>query len=132
MRVFFDTNILIAAFISHGACHEIFEHCISAHTSCVSETVVREFREKLAGKLKFPRSEVSGAVKFIREHLTVLKDPKDYERICRDPRDDVILAAAVAGGVDCMVTGDEDILVLRKFKGVPIIKPADFWRFEKG
>jgi hypothetical protein len=31
MKVFFDTNVLVAAFISHGACCELFDHCFYAN-----------------------------------------------------------------------------------------------------
>ena len=50
------------------------------------------------------------------------------ERIvaCRDPKDDKFLDAAVAGGADYLVSGDEDLLVLDPFRGVPVLTPAAF------
>jgi len=52
-------------------------------------------------------------------------------QICRDLDDDNILAAAVSGNCDCIVTGDEDLLVLKRFEGVDIFTPRNFLDHEK-
>jgi putative PIN family toxin of toxin-antitoxin system len=48
------------------------------------------------------------------------------EPVTRDPDDDVVLAGAVAGRADVIVTGDEDLLVLRQHEGIPIVTPRKF------
>jgi predicted nucleic acid-binding protein len=45
---------------------------------------------------------------------------------CRDPKDDKFLAAALAGPAGCIVSGDEDLLVLSPFEGIPVLRPAEF------
>lgn len=45
---------------------------------------------------------------------------------CRDPADDKFLEAAVNGGADVIVTGDDDLLALHPFEDVAILSPADF------
>jgi uncharacterized protein len=40
----------------------------------------------------------------------------------RDPKDLKILAAAVGAGADAIVTGDNDLLVLKAFEGIPILR----------
>jgi predicted nucleic acid-binding protein len=45
------------------------------------------------------------------------------KRVCRDPDDDVVLATAVAGRADFIVTGDDDLLVLKRFRGIRILSP---------
>jgi len=47
------------------------------------------------------------------------------EAVCRDSDDDLILAAALAAKADAIVTGDQDLLVLKGFKGIPILNPRD-------
>ena len=44
----------------------------------------------------------------------------------RDPDDDRILACALASGADYLVTGDEDLLVLKQYVGTRILAPRDF------
>ena len=46
--------------------------------------------------------------------------------VCRDPRDDKFLEAAVHGGADLIVTGDRDLLALDPFEGIRIVTPAAF------
>ncbi len=50
--------------------------------------------------------------------------------VCRDPDDDRVLAAAVGGGVACIVTGDKDLLVPGAYRGIPMLSPDRFWSFE--
>jgi putative PIN family toxin of toxin-antitoxin system len=45
---------------------------------------------------------------------------------CRDPDDDKFLELAVNGRADVIVSGDDDLLVLDSFRGIPIITPAAF------
>ena len=52
-------------------------------------------------------------------------EPLD-KRVCRDEDDDVVLATALAGIADVIVTGDEDLLVLKKFRGIEILSPRQF------
>ena len=47
-------------------------------------------------------------------------------RVCRDPDDDELLEIAVVGRADCLVTGDQDLLVLDPFQRIPILTPAGF------
>ena len=55
----------------------------------------------------------------------VLENP-----VCRDPDDDIILGTALAGDVVCIVTGDKDLLVLKRFESVNIVSPAEFSAYE--
>ena len=45
---------------------------------------------------------------------------------CRDPKDDKVLETALAGQADVIVTGDEHLLVLHPFRGVPILRASAF------
>jgi predicted nucleic acid-binding protein len=44
--------------------------------------------------------------------------------VCRDPDDDQALALALAARVDLIVSGDDDLLALGSFEGIPIVSPA--------
>jgi len=46
--------------------------------------------------------------------------------VCRDPKDDKFLDVAVEGHADAIVSGDEDLLVLHPFQGIPTVQPARF------
>lgn len=46
--------------------------------------------------------------------------------VCRDPDDDMLLEAAVAGNADYIVTGDADLLVIQEYKQIKIVTPRIF------
>jgi putative PIN family toxin of toxin-antitoxin system len=46
--------------------------------------------------------------------------------ICGDPNDDMIIACAVDAAADYIVTGDEDLLILKRYKDIVIINPRNF------
>jgi predicted nucleic acid-binding protein len=48
------------------------------------------------------------------------------EGVARDPEDDKLLACAVEGRADYLVSGDKDLLVLQEYAGVQVISPAQF------
>jgi predicted nucleic acid-binding protein len=52
VRVFFDTNVLIAAILSNGLCHELLEYSVASHEIVLSEFVLAELREKLTEKFR--------------------------------------------------------------------------------
>jgi len=130
MRVFFDTNVLIAAFISHGVCAELFEHCLTRHTILTTEWVLSEYYKSLKEKFSFNKHLTKESLSFLKTNLTVVKAQTPDKPVCRDADDDNVIAGALGGKADCIITGDKDLLILKKFKKIPIISPKDFWKLE--
>src|SRR5207249_3110668 len=58
--------------------------------------------------------------------LADLVEASGRRRVSRDPDDDVILAAAVVGRADVIVTGDHDLLGLHEHEGIPIVTSREF------
>jgi hypothetical protein len=131
MKIFFDTNVLAAAFISHGACAELFDHCLENHLVYTSDFVVEELLEKLAGKFHFTNEKVLWACNHLRINTTLTAESTLTHRLCRDKDDDHILAASIHAQVDCIISGDKDLLDMKKVQHISIVKPADFWKFEE-
>jgi uncharacterized protein len=127
MRIVLDTNVLIAAFAAQGLCHAVLEVCIDQHEIVLSESILKEFATNLERKIKAPSEVVGRAVQFLRDHASIHKVGKLLRRISRDASDDHVLSLANAADVDYIVTGDQDLLVLRKFNKVAIVLPRDFW-----
>ena len=48
------------------------------------------------------------------------------KRVVVDTNDDKFLDAAHTGKVDCVISGDEDLIVLGTFQGVPILTAARY------
>jgi len=131
MKIVLDTNVLIAAFISHGTCNELLEHCVHNHEAILSLFIIDQFTEKLTGKFGFTHEEANSAVNLLKSRFEV-KPPLQLPRqICRDSDDDMIIGTALAAGCECIVTGDKDLLELRNVNGIHIVSPSKFWEFEK-
>ncbi|MFO0009369.1 MAG: putative toxin-antitoxin system toxin component, PIN family, partial [Betaproteobacteria bacterium] len=60
----------------------------------------------------------------VRQLADVIEPPPLREPVCRDPDDDQVLALALAAKVDLIVSGDNDLLSLGSFEGIPIVAPA--------
>jgi uncharacterized protein len=130
MKVFFDTNVLVAAYATHGACNELLNYCIARHSIFTSAFVLDELASKLLHRIKLSGDETEMIIHSLRRTCTVAAEAHFNRAISRDRDDDHILAAAIGAKVDCIITGDNDLLVLKKIEGIAIIKPADFWKLE--
>lgn len=58
--------------------------------------------------------------------LSILVEPTITITDCRDPKDNQFLELAVVANVACIVSGDQDLLILNPFKNIPILTAADF------
>ena len=125
MRVVFDTNVLYAAFAAKGFCEELVDEAAGACELIWSETLRQEFESILERRHKIgPATRVALAA---HVDLCEFVEPERLsERICRDRDDDVVLATALAGKADVIVTGDDDLLVLKEFRGIRILSPRQF------
>ena len=126
MRVLLDTNVLFAAFVTHGVCAGLYEECLLQAEIVASNHILTELAEKLVSKGKFTKREAQQVVRAVRKDAELVSPAPLVQPICRDPDDDWILATAVAGKADVIVTGDKDLLVLKRFRNIPIAGPRGF------
>lgn len=131
MRIVLDTNVLIAALISRGFCHELFEYCALTHELFTSDFILYEVSEKLVTKFKYKEDTAKEAVNLLRSQLQLVMPVAQTTSVSRDPDDDNILATAEAGKCDYIITGDIDLLVLIEYKAIRIVTPREFSDLEK-
>ena len=126
MKIVLDTNVLIAALIARGVCHDLLEHCVLRHTLITSAFILNETYEKLTEKFGYATDLADEAVNLLRLRMKLVAAAKLERQVCRDPDDDNILATAVSGKCDCIITGDQDLLVLKAYEGIDIFSPREF------
>ena len=129
VRVVIDTNIWISAIFWGGKPRKIVEAWLDDKFRLVISSVVRhELYQTVARKAEalkiFP--EYASEWLSVIDKKAVLVRPREKVEICRDPKDNMLLEAAVAGDADYLVTGDKDLLVLKTFGGAKIVTPAEF------
>ena len=127
MKVFFDTNVLIAAFATRGLCADLFAHVLLEHEIVIGEVVLEELREKLRKKIKLPKRTIDEIETLLRESTLVKKPKKHLALKISDPDDEWIVASAVAGGADVLVTGDAAVLKVAKRAPLTIVSPRGLW-----
>lgn len=126
MKVVLDANVIIAAFATRGLCESIMEVCLSEYEILLCDDLLDEILRNLRLKIKLPVSIVNDIGGFFREHANFLNPAPLSPGVCRDPDDIKILGLAVASKADYIVTGDKDLLVLKKFQGITILNPRSF------
>lgn len=126
MRVLLDTNVLISGILFRGLPRSLLERAIRGELDLVTSPVLLDELERvLTTRFHVPR-ELARLARGELETLAEVVAPDEVPSVSRDPDDDEVLAAAVAGGAEAIVTGDRDLLVLRSHRGIPILTPAEF------
>ena len=131
MNLVLDTNVLISAFIAKGLCHTLVEQCFRLHSAITSEFIINELREKLTGKFKYSDQDIVAVESLLRSRMQIVEPSLLESNVCRDPEDDMILATALAGNAICIITGDKDLLILKKFGEIDILSPSEFETYEE-
>lgn len=94
-------------------------------TSVTSGFILDELREKMIVNFQTPAFAANGTISYIQSiSETVLLKGKDFN--LRDPADNKILETAVVGSCNFLITGDKDLLTIKKYQDIKIIKPAQF------
>jgi uncharacterized protein len=128
-RVVLDSNVLISAVISPAGKPS---QCLAWVLENASLVLATSVVEEVATRLERPRFkkyiDEAKRREFIAElrAASLLVELSGTLRACRDPDDDKLLETAILGAADYLVTGDQDLLVLDPFQGIPIVTPARF------
>jgi len=140
IRAVLDANILVSALISPSGTpaqvldlwrEERFLPMMSERILAELERVLSQPRLRRGYGLTAARTEE--LMKGLRRFALVTPGEAEVTGVARDPDDDKLLACAVEGEADYLVTGDNDLLALGSYQGIPIITAAAFVRmFEEG
>ena len=125
MRVVLDTNVFIAAVVADGLCRDLVRVRVLPHTLITSEPLLHELRSISRAKFAVDPVELP-LLEQLNEEAEIVTPAELRGGICRDEDDDVVLATALAGKAGVIVTGDEDLLLLKKFRGIEILSPRQF------
>jgi len=132
MRVVLDTNVIVAAFAARGLCAEVFEVCVSGHSIVLSEHILSETQDKLIKKVKLPKKAALAIIDYLRGIAEIVIPVLLDKSICRDKGDVIIIGTAISGLANFIITGDEDLLILKTYKDVKIVTPRQFWSSIRG
>ena len=128
MRVVFDTNILISAFIFPGGAPEaVYRAALEGRVALVSSpTLLAEFGRVLSQKFGWAPEQAEQAVAQIVRIGDIVRPTSRVKVIIEDPADDRALEAALAGKADVIVSGDRHLLRLGTWREIVIEKAVAF------
>ena len=129
MRFVLDTNVVVSAALLAGSVpRQAFDKALDEGTILISVPVLLELAEVLSRKklnkylLEEERMRFLIALLKEAEMMEVSEEITD----CRDVKDNKFLELAVGGKANCIVSGDDDLLVLNPFRGIPILTSREF------
>jgi uncharacterized protein len=125
LRVVFDTNVVLAGLVAQGLCHEILTLHVPQHRPILSRVLWDELTEKLSEKFGLDPKQLP-LLALYRRHALWVEPPPLPAPVCRDPDDDWVLATAISGEAEAIVTGDPDLLELGSFEGTSIVSPRQW------
>jgi putative PIN family toxin of toxin-antitoxin system len=127
VRVVFDTNIFVSAFVVPGRrADEALSRIIEGRdTLVVSRPTIRELLDVLARKFARDAEELSRVAVFVAD-LGNLVEPNRELSVLSDEADNRVLECAVTGQADLLVTGDREVLSLGEYEGVQIVTLREY------
>ncbi len=129
MRVVVDTNILVGFAIRPNRDFErLFDYLAGHAVTLVSDDTIAELFAVLSRETFRAYIPQESAIDYAEWYAGISESVAVTEHVaaCRDPRDDKFLSLAVAGKADCIVSGDSDLLDMAAYRGILILRAAEF------
>src|SRR3989338_2994797 len=126
IRVLPDTNILISSVFWRGNPYEVVRRGILGEYQLVlSAEILDEVVDKLRNKFHFPEESIQELVDILMTYSHIVDVTSKFD-VVRDKKDNKIVECAFDGKADYIVTGDPDLLELKEFRGIKIVKAKEF------
>jgi len=131
-RAVLDTNVIVSGIIKGDSppgriLALLFKGRFTSVTSAPLMTEVSRVLDYPKIRNKYHVSpQVSENILVSLALLSEIVPTPTVPRMSRDPEDDHLLACAAHGRANFIVTGDEDLLVLREFQGISVVAPGSF------
>jgi putative PIN family toxin of toxin-antitoxin system len=132
MRAVLDTGVLVSGLIQRkGTTGEVLNALRDGRFALIYTTpILVEIidvlgRDPFRTKYHIEPEDITALVNLIRLRGELVIRGQAVT-VCRDPKDDKFLEAALSGKADAIVSGDADLLVLNPFENIPVLRPAEF------
>lgn len=125
MRIFPDTNVLVSAFTTRGLCADLFRNIAAGHQLVLGEPVLDELGAVLRSKFKVPEQHIRAVETYLRTFDVV---PAAEPLVGLSIRGiDRIIVSTAAVAADILVTGDAELLRLKRVQRLVIASPRELY-----
>ncbi len=131
LRLVADTNTVVSALLWHGAPHRLFQAIETEELSFyASRALIDELadvlaRRKLAAAIRASGKTVSALVAEYQQLVELVRPRALRRHVGRDPDDEAVIACALAARADLIVSGDQDLLVLKTYRRIRIVSATE-------
>jgi putative PIN family toxin of toxin-antitoxin system len=125
--VTFDTNIWISALVfRRGNPYTLLEMALEGFVEvAISDPILTETRRVLRDKFHLPNNDIDESISIVLSCARRVDPSRTIDAVPNDDADNRILECAVESASVCIVTGDADLLRLKAFEGIRIVRPSD-------
>lgn len=128
LHVVLDTNIVVSAIVYGGNPQIIFHLALDKKIlAVISEPLKTELSSILVQKFQYTPDELHVLEKKMKKKFTSVR-PNSELQVLKDLPDNRVLEAAVEGKCQVIVTGDKELLALKKYQGINIMTASEFLR----
>ena len=133
MRVCLDTNVLVAAFATRGLCADVLRTVLVDHELVMGEVLLEELDRVLETKLRVPPARRAAVRAALATTRVVPRPEAPHPMPLADEDDRWVVATAVAGNAEVLVTGDQGLLAAADRAPLPVLPPRALWeRWRQG
>ncbi|MEK6792286.1 MAG: putative toxin-antitoxin system toxin component, PIN family [Nanoarchaeota archaeon] len=127
-KVVLDTNVLISATIRKGNQFRLLElGRLNQIQIIISPQILEEVKEVLnRPKFSLSQNEIEEALNEIKDITHLVEPSEKVDIVKEDPDDNMIIECAIAGKADYIISGDDDLLELKEYKGIKIRNSQSF------
>lgn len=131
LRLVLDTNTIISAFLWEGNEAELFRRIENNKAELYSSFEIVKEIEDVLKRPKFKELIIKSGltIEEIMQKIISLSHMVFGEKvkinICRDPDDNKFLECAKLAGADIIISGDNDLLILKEFEGIRILRTRE-------
>ena len=124
LRIVFDSNVYISALLFKGIPGNILEMAQKDKiVLVVSEEIIAETERILEDKFKWPRHNIDKFKRRLSDISENIKPGIKLEIIKERESDNRVLGCAVSGDANLIVSGEKNLLKLKSYKNIPIVRP---------
>jgi len=121
-----DTNIIISSVFWEGKPYEVVRKGIRGEFNIViSPEILDETADRLRNKFQLPEEAIQELMDILLTYSQIIQPVSTFD-VVRDKKDNKIIECAFDGQADYIVTGDPDLLILKEFRGIKIVKAGEF------
>jgi uncharacterized protein len=130
VRLVLDTNIVLSGLLWSGTPKRLMQIArsgsarIMTSQSLLAELRVVITRGKFTRRLQLLETTADSVFNSFMAISELVASTTLIKGVSRDPKDDHVLAAALSASADAIVSGDQDLLCLESFEGIPILTAA--------